>query len=120
MRVPGAAAPPALPLSPGQNAPRLKLPGAGPPLLPELCSGQENLGSLGAAGSHAAPSGVACPREASGTAAKVPSAVKASLEGTPDWTAAAPGVGGFVADDLEPKKDAAAEGAPMSVLVGIV
>ncbi|KAA6425007.1 MAG: hypothetical protein FRX49_05181 [Trebouxia sp. A1-2] len=82
---------------------------AGPPLLPELCSGQENLGSLGAAGSHAAPSGVACPREASGTAAKVPSAVKASLEGTPDWTAAAPGVGGFVADDLEPKKDAAAE-----------
>jgi len=54
-----AAVPPALPLSPGRNAPRLKLPGAGPPLLPVVCSGQEKLGTLGAPGPFAAPSWVA-------------------------------------------------------------
>ena len=64
-----------------------------------------NLGSLGAAGPFAAPNGVACPCEGSGTAAEVPSAVKASLKGTPDWAAEASGVGGFVAAAPEPKKD---------------
>jgi len=99
----------------------LKLPGAGSSLLPELCSGKENLGNPGAAGPLAAPSGVAWPCEVSAAAAVVPSAVNASLKGTPDWAATAPGVGDFVAADPQPddaerdapesKKDAAAEGA---------
>ncbi|KAL0019262.1 hypothetical protein WJX77_006532 [Trebouxia sp. C0004] len=55
LKTPDAAAPPALPLSPRRNAPGLKLPDAGPPLLPEVCSGQKTLGSLGAADPLAAP-----------------------------------------------------------------
>ncbi len=126
LNAPDAAAPPALPLSPGRNAPRLKLPGARPPLLPELCSGQENLGNLGAAGPLAAPSGVAWPYEGSAAAAVVPSAVNDCLKGTPDWAAAASGVGGIVAADPEPddpeakKLEAAAEGAADSALVGVM
>lgn len=119
-----------LPLSPGRKAPRLKLPGAGPPLLPEVWSGQENLGNPGAADPLTAPNGVAWPCEGAAAAAVVPSAVNASLKGTPDWAAAASGLDGFVAADPEPddaerdapepslKKDAAAEGAADAAVVG--
>jgi len=77
----------------------LKLPGAGPPLLPEVWSGQENLGNPGAADPLTAPNGVAWPCEGAAAAAVVPSAVNASLKGTPDW---------------------AAEGAAGSALVGVM
>ena len=128
----------------------MKLPAAGALPLPELCSGQENLGGWGAAGPLATPSGVAWPCEGSAAAVVVPSAVNACLKGTPDGAAAASGLGGFVAADSgpneaephepepntldaaaegaadakpdapEPKKDAAAEGAAVSALVGIM
>ena len=77
----------------------MKLPGAGPPLLPEVCSGRENLGNPGAADPLTAPNGVAWPCEGAAAAAVVPSAVNASLKGTPDW---------------------AAEGAAGSALVGVM
>ena len=90
---------------------------------------------MGAAGPLAASNGVAWPCEGSAAAAVVPSAVNASLKGTPDWAAAASGLGGFVAADPEPneaepneaepnqsapnKLETAAEGATDSAVVGV-
>ena len=93
----------------------MKLPAAGALMLPELCSGQEN---LGAAGPLATPNGFVWLCEA-----VVLSAVNAALRGSPGWAAVALGVGGSEAADPEPdapepkKVVAAAEGAAGSALV---